>query len=108
MTRKDADVDDVDLTREAIRDQQGQQITEEEANQASEALEAGDVAVDEADIVCPRRGRPSLSEPGAHSPRVDTRVPRDLKHRLESLARTQHRPESEVVREALEEYIARH
>lgn len=39
---------------------------------------------------------------------VDARVPRDVEHRPETLARTQHRRESEVVREALEEYLARH
>lgn len=106
MIRKDTE--DVDLASETVSDQQGRRITTEQANQASQALEDGDVTVDEADIVYPRRGRPSLSAPGAHSPRVDTRVPHEVKRRLETLARTQHRAESEVVREALEEYLARH
>ncbi|WP_438388479.1 ribbon-helix-helix protein, CopG family [Actinopolyspora saharensis] len=100
--------EEVDLSRETVTDQRGRPITEEEADQASQALETEDLAVDEANIVYPRRGRPSLSTPGARSPRVDTRVPHEVKRRLESLARTQHRAESEVVREALEEYLARH
>lgn len=107
-TDTDTDTEDVDLTRETVSDQQGQRITADEADQASQALETGNIAVDEATIVYPRRGRPSLSAPGAHSPRVDTRVPREIKSRLESLARAQHRAESEVIREALEEYLARH
>lgn len=108
MSRTDSDGEYVDLSRETFYDQQGRKITAEEVDQAGQDLEAGDVAIDEAEIVYPRRGRPSLGTPGSHSPRVDTRVPREVKRRLEALARTQHRPESEVVREALEEYLARH
>ncbi|WP_019809588.1 ribbon-helix-helix protein, CopG family [Saccharomonospora halophila] len=108
MTRKDTETEGVDLDREPVFDRQGRRITEDEVNRAGEALETGDVAVHEVDIVYPRRGRPSLTTPGVHSPRVDTRVSREVKNHLESLAHTQHRSESEIVREALEEYLARH
>jgi hypothetical protein len=51
-------------------------------------------------------GRPSLTAPGEHSPSLNMRVPRRTKERLEAVAYAQRRRPSEVVREALEEYLA--
>ncbi|RCW46277.1 ribbon-helix-helix CopG family protein [Halopolyspora algeriensis] len=98
----------VDLDQEELYDSRGRRITAEYVAAAVDEVESDDVVLDETQAVFPQRGRPSLSSPGVHSPRVDTRVPSDVKRRLERLARVQHRAESEVVREALEEYLARH
>ena len=50
-------------------------------------------------------GRPSLTAPGEHSPRLNFRVPQLLKDRLAQTAREQGRRESDVAREALGEYL---
>jgi hypothetical protein len=55
-----------------------------------------------------RAGRPSLTAPGAHSPALNLRVSVDTKARLEAVAEAEGRRQSDVVREALEEYLTRH
>ena len=50
-------------------------------------------------------GRPSLTAPGTHSPRLNFRVPQAVKDRLTQVAHTQGRRESDVAREALEKYL---
>jgi hypothetical protein len=53
----------------------------------------------------PRRGRPSLSAtPGAHSPRIEARVPEALHRRVSARAAREGRSVSVVVRLLLEEY----
>jgi predicted HicB family RNase H-like nuclease len=53
----------------------------------------------------PRRGRPSLSvEPGAHSPRIEARVPQELHRRVSSRAASEGKSVSAVLRQLLEEY----
>jgi hypothetical protein len=52
------------------------------------------------------RGRPSLTAPGEVSPEVKARVPAELKSRVEEAAKRQGRPLSEVIRDALERYLA--
>lgn len=49
-------------------------------------------------------GRPSLGREG-RSPVVRARVPQALKDQVQQLAATQHRKESEIVREALTAYV---
>lgn len=51
-------------------------------------------------------GRPSLTAPGAISPRINLRIPQALKDRLSSVAERQHRRESDVARDALEAYLS--
>jgi hypothetical protein len=55
-----------------------------------------------------RRGRPSLTAPGEHSPKVSARVTPATKGELIRLADRDGKRPADVVREALEEYIARH
>ncbi|MCL2785433.1 MAG: hypothetical protein FWD55_08395 [Propionibacteriaceae bacterium] len=50
-------------------------------------------------------GRPSLSSPGKHSPRLNFRVPQTVKDRLTEVALEQDRRESDIAREALYEYL---
>jgi len=53
----------------------------------------------------PRRGRPSLSaEPGAHSPRIEARVPEALHRRVSARAAEEGKSVSAVVRLLLEDY----
>lgn len=98
----------VDLDREAFYDSQGRRITEDYLAAAVAEVESDEVELDAAQAVFPPRGRPSLSEPGTHSPRVDVRVPRALKHELAVYAQRVGCRESDVVRQALEEYLACH
>lgn len=103
----------VDLGREVRRDAQGNRLTEADANTAADAIERDDLAIDESRVIYPRRGRgrPSLSEtaePGEASPKVEARVPPDLKNRLIHHAGQHGRPTAEVIREAIEEYLAHH
>lgn len=54
-------------------------------------------------------GRPSLSHEGqGRSPVVRARVPQTLKDQVQQLAATQHRKESEIVRDALTDYLHTH
>lgn len=103
----------VDLDHDVRHDTRGNRITETDANAAANAIERDELAIDESRVVYPRRGRgrPSLSEaarPGEASPKVEARVPPALKRRLARHAGEHGRPAAEVVREALEEYLARH
>ncbi len=107
MHRQQNENEFLDLDAEPVYDLAGRRITESAAEADADAIEAGDVEVDETRVLYPR-GRPSLSEPRTHSPRVDTRVPRGIKTQLRHLAEQQHRNESDVVRDAIEEYLARH
>lgn len=53
-----------------------------------------------------RAGRPSLSGESTRSPQIGVRLPRDLKLRLEERAAHDGMRESDVVRKALEAYLA--
>lgn len=55
----------------------------------------------------PRRGRPSLTIGGEHSPRIAVRVPQDLRQRAMARAAIEGRTMSEVVRDLLESYVRR-
>lgn len=98
----------VDLDREAVYDSAGRRITEEYVAEAVDAIERDDVTLDEDAAIYPQRGRPSLTRPGTHSPRVDLRVPQGTKLRLARCAHQTGRSESDVVRDAIDEYLARH
>lgn len=108
MSTKHTGHEDVDLARETIYDSQGQRITEDYIEAAVAEVEADETQLDETRAIFPPRGRPSLSRPGTHSPRVEARVPDALKTGLAQLAHRLGRRESDLVREALEEYLAHH
>lgn len=54
-----------------------------------------------------RRGRPSLTAPGVHSKARQVRLPDTLDARLEQYVARTHTSRSEVMRIALEQYLAR-
>ncbi len=70
----------------------GERLTNERAEAMSERL----------------TGRPSLTGPGQHSPALNLRIPQAVKTRLEAVAAAQHRRQSDVVRDALNDYLATH
>lgn len=95
MTAKYSVGPDIDLDKEIVLDAQGRRITERRAEQiASDTLEKAGV------------GRPSLSAPGRRSPEVKARVPEELRHRLQLAAEREHSSTSELIRRALEQYLA--
>lgn len=54
-------------------------------------------------------GRPTIdpaAEPGAHSPRRQVRLPRVLSDRVDDLAKHDNRSPSDLMREAIAEYVA--
>lgn len=50
-------------------------------------------------------GRPAVGEKRGPSPVVRARVPQALKDRVSALAETEHRAESDIVRDALAAYV---
>ena len=72
----------------------GEQLTQGRAAEMAERLER-------------RSGRPSLTAPGAHSPVLNLRVSQVTQDKLKRLAEESGRRQSDIVREALDEYLAR-
>lgn len=103
--------DRVDLRADVVMDAAGHRISAGDADRAASAAERGDLEIDESGIVYPRRvGRPALdptAEAGVTSPKVEARVPAQLKARLSRYARQSQKPTAEIVRDALEEYLPR-
>lgn len=73
----------------------GERLTESRAVELAERLQR-------------RVGRPALGEPGKRSPALNLRIARADKDQLEVLARQQGRRTSDLVRDALREYLERH
>lgn len=90
----DVTVSDIDLDSEEVI-VRGERLTEARAAEIADRLER-------------RSGRPSLTAPGAHSPVLNLRVSQITKSQLEHLAETSGRRQSDIVREALAEYLNRH
>jgi len=53
-----------------------------------------------------RGGRPSLSAPGARSPQITLRLPESVNKRLTDVAARTGRRRSQIVRDALDAYLA--
>ncbi len=89
------DFDIVDLDTQDIRDAQGRRITQDTVDQAIAAVERAKVV-----------GRPSLTAPGKHSPTLTLRFSEQVNARLAQTAERQGRPKSQVVRDAVDQYLA--
>lgn len=96
----DADIDDVDLDDEEVRLRDGRRLTEELAEELAEETLA---EVRRRNLV---PGRKSLTGGSTHSPRVQFRVPADLREKAERRAAERGVSLSELAREALEDYLA--
>lgn len=88
---------DVDLDTEDVRLADGTRLTNERAAQIAQE-ELGKV----------RRGRPTLSpdDEGEGSPQLSVRVPGQVRRRVEDRATAEGRKVSDVVRDAIEQYLA--
>lgn len=84
---------DANLEKEIVLDSNGRRITEARARQI--ARRTHELAV----------GRPSLSNPGVHSPEIKARVPMKLKKSLQREAKRRGQTSSELVRQAIEEFL---
>jgi hypothetical protein len=97
MSEPDFLDDEVDL--DDVRDSQGRRIDSDYVERAVADVRA-------------RRGRPSLSSDPAnephHSPHVSLRIPEQTRRLLDERARIEGRKLSEIVREALEQYLNSH
>jgi len=98
MSEPDFLDDEVDLDLDDIRDSQGRRIDSDYVERAVADLRA-------------RRGRPSLSSDPVNEPRhpshVSLRVPEQTRRLLDERARIEGRKPSEIVLEALEQYLSR-
>lgn len=88
---------DVDLDVEDVREPDGTRLTNRRAEQ---------IATEE--LTKTRRGRPALSseDEGQGSPRLSFRVPAQVRRRVEERAQAEGRKVSELVRDAVERYLA--
>jgi hypothetical protein len=82
----------LDHTAEDVYDVDGDKITQETVD---------DLVVEAHRVM----GRPSLTGPGEHSPRLVSRIPRSLDDRLNAYVEKTGRRRSSVVREALERFL---
>lgn len=88
--------DDIDLDVEEVYERDGERLTEARAEEIAEETLAK----------IGRGGRPSLSGGNVHSPTIQARVSTDLHEQLRQLARQQGVTQSDLVREAVEAYVA--
>jgi predicted DNA binding CopG/RHH family protein len=90
----------------AVRTRNGRAVTDADLDRMAAEAEAGfDLSTWKR-----RTGRPSLgaTNPGAHSPRITTRVPEELRARVASRATREGKSVSAVIRELLEGYAGGH
>jgi len=91
----DVEVHEVDLDAANVH-YRGEKLTEARAEKIA------------AEVLARTPGRPSLSGARETSPSLTIRLPKQERARLDLLASEQGRRTSEVVREALDDYLARH
>jgi hypothetical protein len=86
------------------------EIDEAEAARIADILEGDDYEIGEPlppeEWPARRPGRPSLTAPGEHSPRVSVRLPLDVHRRGLERAEREGKSLSTVMREAIEAYLA--
>ena len=92
-------IENVDLDRQPITLPDGRVLDEAAAEKLGRKI---------ADRSASPRGRPSLTTPGEHSPKVTARVNPALKAAILTVAERDGKRPADVVREALEEYVAAH
>jgi hypothetical protein len=86
---------DIDLDVEVVLDADGSRITESRAQEIAKEAIAEYYA-----------GRPSLSTPRQQSPELKARVPVELRDRVQEEAKRRGITQSELLREALEQFLA--
>lgn len=91
----DVEVEEVDLDTADVR-YRGEKLSEDRAERVAR------------EVLSRTPGRPSLSGTSEKSPSLTIRLPKQDRARLEHIAAKQGRRASEVVREALDDYLTRH
>ena len=91
----DVEVEEIDLDAGDVTFR-GEVLTESRADEVA------------AEVLARTPGRPSLSGAREHSPSLTIRLPQQERARLDRLAASQGRKTAELVREALQDYLARH
>jgi hypothetical protein len=86
---------DIDLDEEVVTGADGNRITETRAQEIAQEAIAEYYA-----------GRPSLSTPRQASPELKARVPVELRDRVQEEAKRRGITQSELLREALEQFLA--
>ena len=99
VVSSDAEISDLDLKTEEFRFQ-GQRLTDQRAADLAAQTLAG---VRRRNL---RAGRKSLTGGDAHSPRVQFRVPENIRAEAENRAKSEHLTLSKLARRALERYLA--
>ncbi|MEK6647864.1 MAG: ribbon-helix-helix protein, CopG family [Actinomycetota bacterium] len=84
---------DIDLDSEVVLDRDGIRITERRARKLAE------------EVISQKVGRPSLTGVGKQSPEIKARVPLKLKKSLQREAKRRGLTSSELVRQAIEEFL---
>ena len=88
---------DIDFDKEVVLDKNGVRYTNARINEMVREIEE----------FGPYVGRPSLTAPAVHSPEVKARVPKTLKKKLEAEAQRRGQTPSVLIRQALEEFLAK-
>ena len=88
---------DVDFDKEIFLDNNGERLTNARI----------DAMVKEIEEHGPYVGRPSLTAPTVHSPEIKARVPAPLKDKLEEVAQARGETPSALIRQAVEEFLAK-
>ncbi|MEP6813992.1 MAG: CopG family transcriptional regulator [Marmoricola sp.] len=100
VVTQDAKATDTDLDQEPITLPDGTILDEDAAETLGEQVAAR--------AATRRRGRPSLTGAGVHSPKVSSRITPELRKAIDTIAERDGIRPTEVVRHALEEYVAAH
>ena len=97
LVKKYEEGPDVDFDKEVFLDQNGVRYTNARI----------DAMVKEIEEHGPYVGRPSLTAPTVHSPEIKARVPAPLKEKLEATAQARGETPSALIRQAVEEFLAK-
>ncbi|OIQ81814.1 hypothetical protein GALL_364120 [mine drainage metagenome] len=91
----DIEVNEIDLDTSDVR-YRGEKLTEARADEVA------------ADVLSRTPGRPSLSGKREPSPSLTVRLPQQSRSKLDTFARRHGKRPSQVVRDALDEYLSKH
>jgi len=97
LVKKYEEGPDIDFDKEVVLDQNGERYTNARI----------DAMVKDIEEHGPYVGRPSLTAPTVHSPEIKARVPAPLKEKLEEVAQARGETPSALIRQAVEEFLAK-
>lgn len=89
----------IDLDKEVVLRKDGTRLTEAEAEKLGQEI------ADRAHAKRAKAGRPSLTGKATRSPQIGVRVTPEIRNELEKRAASEGKKVSQVVREAIENYV---